>query len=67
MQDQIKALIPLLEQWASLCDAEYQSAKLQAAEAEERLKFYLARSANADKLLQEARDAANGTFEEVPL
>lgn len=67
MEEQIKSIVPLLEQWATLCEAEWRAAQIAAEDASEREHFYRQRSLNADQLLQDAKTAADGTYPEVPL
>jgi hypothetical protein len=65
--ENLKALLPQIEEFASICDAEFRAAEQRAKEADRELSNARAKSIAADQLLRIAREAVEGTFTEVPL
>lgn len=67
MLELLKALLPQIEEYISVCDAEHRAAVVRADQAREEEQVARAKSAAADHFLAVVRDVIDGTFHEVPL
>lgn len=67
MEEQLRALLPIIEQHASTLDAEYRSALARSSAADEEARDLCDRSRAADQLLATVREFLSGTYSEVPL
>lgn len=67
MLDALKALLPQIEEHASIADANWRAADVRAEEAAEEARALRGKSIAADKLLEIVRDFVSGTLTEVPL
>ena len=67
MLEQLKLLLPLLEEHAKDLEAEYRAVVAREREAIEATRIADSKLASADKLLETVRAYVNDTHQEVPL